>query len=103
MLASPRPNAGQVSAADLKNVREYDYIIVGTGTAGCVLANRLTEDPNVTVLAIEAGHSDLKQIFSRIPAGFGRLFGTAADWNFWTAKEPGCNDRKMYWPRGKML
>ena len=82
---------------------EYDYIIVGTGTAGCVLANRLTEDANTTVLGIEAGHSDLKQIFSRIPAGFGRLFGTAADWNFYTHKEKGCNDRKMFWPRGKML
>jgi hypothetical protein len=45
----------------------------------------------------------LKQLFSRIPAGFGRLFGTAADWNFYTEKDEGCNGRKLYWPRGKML
>ncbi|KAI5362616.1 putative glucose-methanol-choline oxidoreductase, FAD/NAD(P)-binding domain superfamily [Septoria linicola] len=103
LLASPRPNTGDVTAKDLANAREYDYIIIGTGTAGCVLANRLTEDANSTVLGIEAGHSDLKQIFSRIPAGFGRLFGTAADWAFSTAKEPECNNREMFWPRGKML
>lgn len=78
-------------------------MIIGTGTAGCVLANRLTEDANTTVLAIEAGHSDLKQLFSRIPAGFGRLLGTAADWAFHTAKERECNDRELFWPRGKML
>ncbi|KAK4500344.1 hypothetical protein PRZ48_008533 [Zasmidium cellare] len=103
LLATPRPNTSPVSAKDLQNAREYDYIIIGTGTAGCVLANRLSEDSNSTVLAIEAGHSDLKQLFSRIPAGFGRLFGTAADWAFHTAKEPGCNDRQLFWPRGKML
>jgi len=103
LLASPRPKVGEVFAKDLENVREYDYVIIGTGTAGCVLANRLTEDAGSTVLAIEAGHSDLKQLFSRIPAGFGRLFGTAADWNFYTEKDAGCNGRKLYWPRGKML
>lgn len=103
LLATPRSNTGSVSLKDLQNVREYDYVIIGTGTAGCVLANRLTEDATSTVLAIEAGHSDLKQLFSRIPAGFGRLFRTAADWAFYTAKEPGCNDREMFWPRGKML
>ena len=92
-----------MSAQDLGGVREYDYVIVGGGTAGCVLANRLTERKDVTVLVIEAGHSDLKQIFSRIPAGFARLFNTAADWAFNTAEEPGCHGRRMYWPRGKML
>jgi choline dehydrogenase len=94
---------GEATIKDLENAREYDYIIVGTGTAGCVLANRLSEDQDVTILAIEAGHSDLKQLFSRIPAAFGRLFGTAADWSYYTEKERGCNDRKMFWPRGKML
>lgn len=103
LLASPRPNVGEVSAKDLEGVREYDYVIIGTGTAGSVLASRLSEDQDSTVLAIEAGHSDLKQIFSRIPAAFGRLFGTAADWNYYTEKEGHCNDRKYFWPRGKML
>jgi len=103
LLASPRPKAGETTAAHVSNAREYDYVIVGGGTAGCVLASRLTENPKNSVLVIEAGHSDLKQIFSRIPAAFGRLFSTAADWNYYTQKEPGCNERKMYWPRGKML
>ncbi|KAF7194131.1 Choline dehydrogenase, mitochondrial [Pseudocercospora fuligena] len=103
LLATIRPNKGEASTKDLQNAREYDYVIIGGGTAGCVLANRLSEDPNTTVLVIEAGHSDLKQIFSRIPAGFGRLFGTLADWNFYTEKDKGCNDRKLFWPRGKML
>ncbi|KAB8337036.1 hypothetical protein FH972_021340 [Carpinus fangiana] len=104
LLASPSPDTGaEASAEQLSNVREYDYIVVGTGTAGCVLANRLTEDPSVSVLAIESGHSDLKQIFSRIPAAFGQLFGTAADWDLWTEKEANCNSRKLAWPRGKML
>ncbi|KAK4620394.1 Dehydrogenase [Fulvia fulva] len=103
LLATPRPNKDSATAEDLKTTRRYDYIIIGGGTAGCVLANRLTEDPNTTVLVIEAGHSDLKQIFSRIPAGFGRLFSTAADWAFYTKKDTGCNDRQLFWPRGKML
>lgn len=106
LLASPSPNVSSskaASAKDLENVQSYDYIIVGAGTAGCVLANRLTEDPNVRVLAIESGYSDLKQIFSRIPAAFARLFRTPADWDINTEKEPGCNGRQLSWPRGKMV
>ncbi|EME41797.1 hypothetical protein DOTSEDRAFT_177153 [Dothistroma septosporum NZE10] len=103
LLATPRANKGEVSIEDLKTARSYDYVVIGGGTAGCVLANRLTEDPNTTVLVVEAGHSDLKQIFSRIPAGFGRLFSTAADWAFYTKRDKGCNDRQLFWPRGKML
>jgi choline dehydrogenase len=84
-------------------VTSYDYIIIGTGTAGCVLASRLSEDPNTTVLAIEAGDSDLKQIFSRIPAGVPRLWRTPVDWRFRTAKQTHCADRTLEWPRGKMI
>nr|POE64894.1 putative gmc-type oxidoreductase [Quercus suber] len=102
-LATARPNVGEAKAKDLDNAQEYDYIIIGTGTAGCVLASRLSEDQDVSILAIEAGHSDLKQLFSRIPAAFGRLFSTAADWNYYTEREDGCNGRKLFWPRGKML
>lgn len=55
-------------------VKQFDYIICGGGTAGCVLASRLTEDPNVSVLLVEAGESDQKVMFSRVPAGWANLF-----------------------------
>jgi choline dehydrogenase len=107
LLASPltkRATGTTTSAKDLENVTEYDYIIVGGGTAGCVLANRLTEDPKIRVLMIESGHSDLKQIFSRIPAGSGRLYRVpATDWNLKTEEETECDGRRITWPRGKML
>lgn len=55
-------------------VRQFDFVICGGGTAGCVLASRLTEDPDVSVLLVEAGESDQRQLFSRVPAGWGNLF-----------------------------
>jgi choline dehydrogenase len=80
----------------------YDYVIVGAGSAGCVLASRLTEDPNVSVLLLEAGGPDTKQEI-HIPAAFSKLFKTPLDWNYETEPQPHMKDRKMYWPRGKML
>ncbi len=80
----------------------YDYVIVGAGSAGCVLASRLSEDPNVSVLLLEAGGPDKKQEI-HIPAAFSRLFKTPLDWNYETEPQPHLKDRKMYWPRGKML
>ncbi len=80
----------------------YDYIIIGAGSAGCVLANRLTEDPKVNVLLLEAGGPDDKQEI-HIPITWLRLFKTAYDWAYETEPEPQMNNRKMYWPRGKML
>jgi choline dehydrogenase len=80
----------------------YDYVIVGAGSAGCVLASRLTEDPNVSVLLLEAGGSDKKQEV-QIPAAFSKLFKTPLDWNYETEPQPTMKNRKMYWPRGKML
>ena len=82
--------------------KSYDYVIVGAGSAGCVLAARLTEDPQVRVLLLEAGGSDTPRE-SRIPAAFSKLFKTAVDWNYFTEPEPHLNGRKLYWPRGKML
>lgn len=80
----------------------YDYIIIGAGSAGCVIANRLTEDPKVNVLLLEAGGPDDKQEI-HIPITWQRLFKTAYDWAYETEPEPQMNHRKMYWPRGKML
>jgi choline dehydrogenase len=80
----------------------YDYIIVGAGSAGCVLASRLTEDQDTNVLLLEAGSPDNKQEI-HIPAAFAKLFKTPLDWNYETEPEPGLNNRRLYWPRGKML
>lgn len=80
----------------------YDYAIVGAGSAGCVLASRLTEDPNVSVLLVEAGGSDRKQEIA-IPAAFSKLFKTPYDWAYFTEEQPRLHQRKLYWPRGKVV
>ncbi len=80
----------------------YDYIIVGAGSAGCVLANRLSEDPSVRVLLLEAGGRD-RSIKIRIPAAFPQQFHTKLDWDFATEPEPHVDDRELFIPRGKAL
>jgi choline dehydrogenase len=82
--------------------KTYDYIIVGAGSAGCVLAARLTEDPRVRVLLLEAGGPATPRE-SKIPAAFSKLYKSAVDWNYSTEPEPYLNGRRLYWPRGKML
>ena len=80
----------------------YDYIVIGAGSAGCVIAARLTENGKHTVLLLEAGKPDDKQEI-RIPAAFSKLFHTAYDWDFSTEPEAATANRRLYWPRGKML
>lgn len=81
---------------------DHDYVIVGAGSAGCVLANRLTEDPACRVLLLEAGpHDDCDEV--RIPAAFYRLFKTQRDWNYTTEEQKQLQGRRLYWPRGRML
>lgn len=96
--------SGAAADGAAKGVRGagYDYIVVGAGSAGCVLAARLSEDPSVRVALVESGPRDRKTEI-RIPAAFPKLFKTAYDWNFHTGKQPALNDREMYWPRGHML
>ncbi|TFK50445.1 alcohol oxidase [Heliocybe sulcata] len=82
----------------------YDYIIVGAGIAGSVLANRLTEDANVSVLVIEAGVSNVDASLSEIPFMAPQLFPyTRYTWNYTTVPQQGCNDRAVPYPRGRML
>ncbi|TCO64975.1 GMC family oxidoreductase [Actinocrispum wychmicini] len=80
----------------------FDYIVVGAGSAGCVLANRLTEDPSVTVLLLEAGGPDDADEI-HIPAAFSTLFKTKWDWNYETVEQKHMGDRTAYWPRMKAL
>ncbi len=80
----------------------YDYIIVGSGSAGSVLANRLSAKPEVKVLLLEAGGSD-KSLFVRMPAGIARLDTPRFNWLYETAPQAAMNGRRMYWPRGRLL
>jgi choline dehydrogenase len=79
---------------------QYDYVIVGAGSAGCILANRLSADPSVTVALLEAGPRDRK-LEIKIPAAFPKLFHTAFDWDLYTAPQKELDARELYWPRGK--
>ncbi|AUD02269.1 GMC family oxidoreductase [Spirosoma pollinicola] len=81
---------------------DFDYIIVGAGSAGCVLANRLSADPTKSVLLLEAGGPDTKMEI-HIPAAYTKLHGSAVDWGFWTEPQMALNGRRMYQPRGKTL
>ena len=82
---------------------DYDYIIVGAGSAGCVLAGRLSQDPDTRVLLIEAGPPD-HSLWIHLPIGYGKtMWDERFNWRFDTAPEPGMNGRRLYWPRGKTL
>jgi choline dehydrogenase len=81
---------------------QCDYVVVGTGSAGAVVANRLSADSDTTVAALEAGPPD-KNRFVGIPAAFSKLFRSEIDWDYLTEPQPDLADRQIYWPRGKVL
>jgi choline dehydrogenase len=80
----------------------HDYVIVGAGSAGCVLAARLSEDPDTSVLLLEAGPPDTKENI-HVPLGYLKLARTDIDWNYASAPEPNCDGRRISLPRGKVL
>ena len=87
----------------MESAGKYDYIIIGAGSAGCVLANRLTQDPGVSVLLIEAGGKD-DYVWIHIPVGYLYCINNPrTDWMFRTEAEPGLNGRSLIYPRGKVM
>lgn len=84
-------------------MNHYDYVIVGAGSAGCVLANRLSADPATRVLLLEAGPSDWNPLI-HMPAGIARLANNRTlNWNYRTEAEPALDRRRLWWPRGRTL
>lgn len=82
---------------------EYDIVIVGGGTAGCVLASRLSENRNLRVLLLEAGDSSLNVLYSKIPAGFSSILETSRVFSLYTMLQQNTGGRRHFWPRAKML
>ena len=84
-------------------MKDYDYIIVGAGSAGCVLANRLSEDPANKVLLLEAGGSD-RRFFIQMPIGYGVTYHQKkVNWMYSTEPSPDADNKPSYWPRGKVM
>ena len=82
---------------------EADYVVVGAGSAGCVVAARLSEDPGVRVVVLEAGGAD-RNIWIHVPIGYGKtIVDPSVNWMYETEPDPGANGRKLFWPRGKVL
>ena len=101
-----RRDRKQIAVGSLGRTRmswPYDYIIIGAGSAGCAIANRLAEDMALRILIIEAGPPDTS-FKLKMPAGFASLGENSPyNWRYETVPQKHCNDRRMFWPRGKVL
>src|SRR3977135_352887 len=104
MAANSRKTALETRMADTATIEgDYDYIVVGAGSAGCVLANRLSADPKTRVLVLEAGGPD-NWIWFHIPVGYLFAIGNPrSDWMYKTEPEAGLNGRSLNYPRGKVI
>jgi choline dehydrogenase len=88
---------------DLPERIEADFVVIGAGSAGCAVAARVSEDPSTRVLLLEAGGED-KNRWIHIPLGFGKTFADpSVNWCYETEPDPGAGDRRVFWPRGKVL
>jgi choline dehydrogenase-like flavoprotein len=83
--------------------QRFDYVVIGGGTAGLVVAARLSENPKIKVGVIEAGPVALDEPLINIPGKFGESLGTEYDWKFQTAPQKGINGKSLAWPRGRVL
>ena len=84
-------------------MKQFDFIIIGAGSAGCVLANKLSKSGKHKVLLLEAGPSD-NRFWIKVPIGYGKVFyDQRVNWKYTTVPEPHLNNRSIYWPRGKVL
>lgn len=101
-LLSRRRPRGVLTTSSIADVGQYDYVVVGGGTAGCVLANRLSEDGSKRVLVLEAGPVESNRTVST-PAGIARLFKSSLDWNLLTARQAQLKNQEMYLARGKLI
>jgi choline dehydrogenase len=82
---------------------EFDFVVVGAGSSGCVVASRLSEDPNARVALLEAGPPD-RNFWIHLPIGYGKtMWDPKLNWKYYTEPEPNMAGRKIYWPRGKTL
>ena len=85
------------------NTIEADFVVVGAGSAGCVMATRLSEDPSTRVVLLEAGGEDRNR-WIHIPLGYGKTFADpSVNWCYQAEPDPGANNRSIFWPRGKVL
>ncbi|KAJ5612314.1 hypothetical protein N7510_005508 [Penicillium lagena] len=103
--ATPQLRAGAPAtfSSAQRALSGYDYVIVGAGAAGCVLASKLSEDKTVSVLLLEAGGDNTKVLESKVPVMFSKLFHTEHDWDYFTVEQPGLASRTLYWPRGRII
>jgi choline dehydrogenase len=99
----PADIGASIDDANAQGTCTYDVVIIGGGTAGCVLAARLSEDPNISVCLLEAGVSFRAYMQSRVPALMGKTLRTHLDWNLRTEPQENVLGREMYWPRAKGL
>jgi choline dehydrogenase len=102
LLVGPGIYGASINTAEAQT-GTFDYIICGAGSAGCVLANRLTENPDISVLIIEAGGPELGVEAISTPLRLLELWNTEYDWAYFTAPQEHCNGRKIHWPRGKVV
>ncbi|MCO5602790.1 hypothetical protein L7F22_056928 [Adiantum nelumboides] len=105
MFGGPKPYTHPSAYASSTNeeAKRYDYVIVGAGTAGSVLASRLSEDPQKSVLVLEAGKDCTGILETKIPLTFSKLFHGEHDWDYYTTPQPKVDGRSLYWPRGRMI